>query len=137
MNNCPICQVNGEVNCHEHRYSTSTTPTPQTDAVVGQREYGSLADSEYVRLARKLEQERDALKVEVQLQASAKETAMLNYEACHALNVKLRKERNAYREKAKALDWLNTVSGMDWFSNCDYGEATLSAIKQAMREEKQ
>ena len=29
--------------------------TPRTDAVIGQREYGSYADSEYVRLARELE----------------------------------------------------------------------------------
>lgn len=33
------------------------TTTPRTDAVVGQREFGSLADSEYVRLARQLERE--------------------------------------------------------------------------------
>ena len=31
--------------------------TPRTDAVIGQREYGSYADSEYVRLARELERE--------------------------------------------------------------------------------
>ena len=38
-------------------------------------------------------------------------------------------------QKANALDWLNTVDGMDWFSNCDYGEATLSAINQARKEQ--
>lgn len=32
-------------------------PTPRTDAVVGQRECGSLSDSEYVRLSRELERE--------------------------------------------------------------------------------
>lgn len=31
--------------------------TPRVDEVVGQREFGSLADSEYVRLARQLERE--------------------------------------------------------------------------------
>lgn len=35
--------------------------------------------------------------------------------------------------KAKALDWLNTVEGMDWFSHCDYGDATLEAIEAAMK----
>jgi hypothetical protein len=36
--------------------------------------------------------------------------------------------------KAKALDWLNTVDGMDWFSYCEYGDATLEAIEAAMKE---
>lgn len=40
------------------------TPTPRTDAVVGQREFGSLADSEYVRLARQLERELGEAKSE-------------------------------------------------------------------------
>jgi hypothetical protein len=29
------------------------------------------------------------------------------------------------------LDWLNTPEGMDWFSHCDYGQATLEAIDSA------
>jgi hypothetical protein len=36
--------------------------------------------------------------------------------------------------KAGALNWLNTVDGMDWFSCCEYGDATLEAIEAAMKE---
>lgn len=41
--------------------------TPRTDSVVGQREYGSLSDSEYVRLARQLERENNQLRAELEL----------------------------------------------------------------------
>jgi len=38
--------------------------------------------------------------------------------------------RNAEFAKAQ-LDWLNSVAGMDWFTCCDYGEATREAIDSA------
>lgn len=42
-------------------------------------------------------------------------------------------EHQELERMAKALDWLNTVDGMDWFSCCDYGDATLTAIETAMK----
>jgi len=70
--------------------------------------------------------ERRALKLTVQLKSwlcTERETALTELTAIIAENEELK----------KSLDWLNTVDGMDWFSCCEYGEATLEAIQSARK----
>jgi hypothetical protein len=42
------------------------------------------------------------------------------------------KALNQLASAEQELEWLNSVDGMDWFSHCDYWQATRQAIAAAM-----
>lgn len=50
--------------------------------------------------------------------------------------VELRAQFAAASEDSRRLEWLNSVDGADWFSHCNYGEATRAAIDLAMAQQK-
>lgn len=45
-------------------------------------------------------------------------------------------ERDELEKDKERLDWLNTVDGADWYSHCDYGDATRIAIDAAIAKHK-
>lgn len=88
-------------------------------------------------------QERDEVRREVETLQTRHAATMLHTQSVvdentqlSADNQQLRDELELQARKAKALDWLNTVEGMDWLSHCDYGDATLEAIESAINNPK-
>ena len=68
---CPKCGENHENLCvcpepsvRQPEEEKVVSDTPRTDAIIGQREFGSLPDSEYCALARTLERELVARTIE-------------------------------------------------------------------------